>query len=62
MHYYVTTDVGALVNRFSQDMTLIDFPLPVSLNQFSERMYTQLQVGNPYRKLNRENRVCQRIR
>ena len=38
MSYFVSTDVGVLVNRFSQDMTLVDFPLPVALNQFSERV------------------------
>lgn len=36
MSYFVATDVGQLVNRFSQDMTLVDFPLPISLMQFSE--------------------------
>ncbi|KAK6210738.1 hypothetical protein LQW54_005943 [Pestalotiopsis sp. IQ-011] len=36
MSYFVATDVGQLVNRFSQDMTLVDFPLPISLMQLSE--------------------------
>ncbi|KAK9786665.1 hypothetical protein SCARD494_11156 [Seiridium cardinale] len=38
MSYFVATDVGQLVNRFSQDMTLVDFPLPISLMQTSEMM------------------------
>ncbi|KAI1849072.1 hypothetical protein JX266_005033 [Neoarthrinium moseri] len=38
MSYFVTTDVGEIVNRFSQDMTLVDFPLPVALMQFSEQL------------------------
>ncbi|KAF3013497.1 hypothetical protein E8E14_005834 [Neopestalotiopsis sp. 37M] len=38
MSYFVATDVGQLVNRFSQDMTLVDFPLPVAMMQFSEML------------------------
>ncbi|KAI0126691.1 P-loop containing nucleoside triphosphate hydrolase protein [Xylariales sp. AK1849] len=37
MSYFVSTDIGEIVNRFSQDMTLIDFPLPVSLMMTSEQ-------------------------
>ncbi|ETS81802.1 hypothetical protein PFICI_06804 [Pestalotiopsis fici W106-1] len=36
MSYFVSTDVGQLVNRFSQDMTLVDFPLPIAMMQTSE--------------------------
>ncbi|KAH8881696.1 P-loop containing nucleoside triphosphate hydrolase protein [Thozetella sp. PMI_491] len=28
--YFVATDTGEIVNRFSQDMTLVDMPLPMS--------------------------------
>ncbi|KAK3316810.1 P-loop containing nucleoside triphosphate hydrolase protein [Apodospora peruviana] len=30
MSYFVATDTGEIVNRFSQDMTLVDMPLPMS--------------------------------
>ncbi|KAH8682522.1 P-loop containing nucleoside triphosphate hydrolase protein [Xylariales sp. PMI_506] len=37
MSYFVKTDIGEIVNRFSQDMTLVDLPLPVSLLTTSEQ-------------------------
>ncbi|KAH6657100.1 P-loop containing nucleoside triphosphate hydrolase protein [Truncatella angustata] len=40
MSYFVATDVGQLVNRFSQDMTLVDFPLPIALMQTTEMFIT----------------------
>ncbi|KAL1890953.1 hypothetical protein Sste5346_007950 [Sporothrix stenoceras] len=30
LSYFVATDAGEIVNRFSQDMTLVDMPLPMS--------------------------------
>ncbi|CAK7197974.1 hypothetical protein SEUCBS139899_000628 [Sporothrix eucalyptigena] len=30
LSYFVATDTGEIVNRFSQDMTLVDMPLPMS--------------------------------
>jgi len=31
LSYFIATDVGEIVNRFSQDMALVDFPLPMAL-------------------------------
>lgn len=38
MSYFVATDVGEIVNRFSQDMTLVDFPLPIGFMMSAESM------------------------
>ena len=36
LSFFVKTDVGDIVNRFSQDMRLIDLPLPISFMLFSD--------------------------
>jgi ATP-binding cassette subfamily C (CFTR/MRP) protein 1 len=35
LSYFATTDAGIILNRFSQDMTIIDGPLPISLLQLT---------------------------
>lgn len=38
MSYFATTDAGIILNRFSQDMTIIDGPLPISILQLTGDM------------------------
>jgi ATP-binding cassette subfamily C (CFTR/MRP) protein 1 len=35
LSYFAATDAGVILNRFSQDMTIIDGPLPISVLQLS---------------------------
>lgn len=38
LSYFATTDAGIILNRFSQDMTIIDGPLPISILQLTGDM------------------------
>ncbi|KAK3935755.1 P-loop containing nucleoside triphosphate hydrolase protein [Diplogelasinospora grovesii] len=45
MAYFVATDTGEIVNRFSQDLTLVDMPLPMSfLMSYSQVIGALAQV------------------
>ena len=35
LSYFTSTDTGTILNRFSQDMTIVDGPLPIALLQLS---------------------------
>jgi ABC-type multidrug transport system fused ATPase/permease subunit len=37
LSFFVVTDTGDIVNRFSQDMTLVDMQLPMSFMQSYSR-------------------------
>jgi ATP-binding cassette subfamily C (CFTR/MRP) protein 1 len=44
MSFFETVDSSILLNRFSQDMTLVDFALPLSAFQVFLRMYPGILI------------------